>query len=181
MLVYLATNKINGKMYVGQTCQTLEKRWTGHRHPNNYKSHFHFAIKKHGAGSFEIETLVTVQTKLEMDYYERELIKFLDLKNPDKGYNLTDGGEGSPGVVLSEERKRKIGEVAVRANTGRKHSIETRQKVSKSLLRNARTLGHTLTEEHKAKIGKANSVSMLGNKNGLGKIFSEQERQNISA
>lgn len=180
MLVYIITNKINGKQYVGQTSQNLERRWRSHKYPNNYKSHLHAAMRKYGVENFEIETLVIVKTKVEMDFYERELIKFLDFRNSEKGYNLTDGGEGASGALFSEEHKRKIGEAASRANTGRKHTLETRQKVSKSLLGNTRTLGHTQTEEHKVKIGKANSISMLGNKNGAGKIFSEKERKNIS-
>ena len=40
-----------------------------------------------------------------MDYYEQELIRIWDLRNPEKGYNLTDGGGGMLGFKLSDETK----------------------------------------------------------------------------
>lgn len=182
MIVYLITNLINGKRYVGQTNQSLLKRWNGHVYTNvaGEKSHLHSAIRKYGSENFEIVPLVVVETKQESDYYEIELIKALGLRDASNGYNLTDGGEGTVGAVLSEEHKRKIGLASAKFNKGRKHTAETREKVSKSLMGNTRTLGHKLSQETKDKIGRANAVSMLGNKSGLGRVFSQEVRDKIS-
>lgn len=109
MLVYLITNKINEKIYVGQTSQALKQRWSRHQkpYPHRRKSYLYNAIIKYGKENFEVISLVTVQTKQEMDFYEKALIKFLDARNPAIGYNLTDGG-GMLGFKLSEETKQKM-------------------------------------------------------------------------
>ena len=47
------------------------------------------------------------KTKEEANNFEKWLIKMLNARNPQKGYNLTDGGEGTVGIVRSDEWKRK--------------------------------------------------------------------------
>ena len=159
MLVYLITNKINGKRYVGQTSQTLQKRWNRHKSPMNHRnsSYLYNAICKYGAENFIVEPLVIVETKQEMDYYEQELIKVLDLRNPAKGYNLTDGGGGMLGFKLSEETKKKMSshvkseehrlkiskaKMGNKSRTGMKASPEEIRKRSETLT------GRKLSEEH---------------------------------
>ncbi len=187
MIVYSITNKINGKMYVGQTCRSLKVRWSSHTHSNACR-YLHNAIEKYRAENFEIEALVTVQTKEEMDYYEREIIKFLDLRNPEKGYNLTDGGEGTPGRVLSSETKAKISA----ANSGRKRSLkdvarmslthlgkvfpfETRVKMSAAAIGNNRAVGNynrrgvVLSPETKARMSRAQKARYSNNTIGVEK------------
>lgn len=46
-VIYMHENVINGKVYIGQTCQSLEKRW---REGEGYASnnYFYRAIKKYG-------------------------------------------------------------------------------------------------------------------------------------
>ena len=56
MIIYMVTNKINGKAYIGKTIGSLKKRKQKHiscslHNSDNY--HFHNAIKKHGPESFE--------------------------------------------------------------------------------------------------------------------------------
>lgn len=180
MLVYLITNKINGKMYVGQTIRTVAERWGEHKKtsakPSKVSTYLYNAIRKHGAENFEIESLVVVQTKQEMDYYERELIRFLDLRDETKGYNLTDGGDGVLGLKhsekskeknrqahlgtkLSEEHKRKIALTSL----GRTHTEETKIKMSK----------YVKTDEHRRKI----SAAKMGNKSRLGMKDSEETKR----
>jgi group I intron endonuclease len=52
-------------------------------------------------------------------------IREFDSKN--KGYNLTDGGEGVPGRKMSDKTKRKIS----KSHKGLGHSVATRKKLSK--------------------------------------------------
>jgi group I intron endonuclease len=141
MLVYLVTNKINGKRYVGQTSQSLQKRWNRHKSPMNHRrsSYLYNAICKYGAANFDVKPLVIVGTKQEMDYYEQELIKVWDLRNPKKGYNLTDGGGGMLGFKLSEETKRKMSEHV--------KSEEHRKKISAAKMGNKSRTGMTDTPE----------------------------------
>ena len=111
-IIYKAENKINGKVYVGQTTQQFKRRITGHCADvrlNRDNSIFHKAIKKYGFNNFEWEILECCDSKEEMDEMEFHYIKQYKSFGRD-GYNLTLGGEGSLGYIkkLSEEHKRKI-------------------------------------------------------------------------
>ena len=119
--VYVHTNKINGKMYVGQTCQKPERRWNkgGGYRPETY---FGKAIAKYGWDNFEHEIVASNLTKEEADNFEILLIKELNTQNRSYGYNLTAGGEGSSGCVRNEEWRAKQSE----AHKGKKHSEESK-------------------------------------------------------
>jgi len=93
--------------------------------------------------------------------------------------NMTDGGEGSPGVIISEETRKKISE----ANKGRKgcmlgktHSEEARKKISEANKGNTNMLGKTHSEETKKKMSEANT----GKTYMLRKTPSEENRKKIS-
>ena len=90
----------SGKMYVGITKQTPEKRWQNGR---GYKYNYHFsnAIKKYGWENFEHGIIADHLTKDEACQMEKSLIKELNLMNGDFGYNITAGGEGVLGVANS--------------------------------------------------------------------------------
>lgn len=70
-IVYKITNKINGKVYIGQTTETLEKRWKRHcGYQLNDGTYFHNAIKKYGADNFSVELLAEANNQLELDEKE---------------------------------------------------------------------------------------------------------------
>lgn len=144
-------NKINGKKYIGITCQTLNQRF---RNGEGYKSSIHFynAIKKYGWENFEHHVLYDGLSEAEAKDKEIELIKEYDTRNPDKGYNMTPGGEGYSGPDnpifgkhLTDEHKQKISERL----KNRIVSDETRKKRSESLK------GRTFSEETLEKMRKA--------------------------
>lgn len=85
---------------------------------------------------------------------ERFYIRWYGRKDLGTGIlrNMTDGGEGAAGIVISEENKRKIGI----ANKNRKWSEKSRKKVSESLLGNKRLLGYFPSQETRKKISEAN-------------------------
>ena len=103
--VYKHQNLINNKIYIGITSQVPEKRW---RNGLGYYNHpkFYSAIKKYGWENFSHEILYEKLNEQEACKKEQELIKFYDSKN--KGYNLTDGGEGVQGFHHNEITKQKI-------------------------------------------------------------------------
>lgn len=153
MLVYLVTNKENGKKYVGQHAgNNLESYWRRNvwlaERGYQGKRLLYRAICKYHADGFEVKSLVIVGTKQEMDYYEIALIKTWNTTNPEKGYNIVAGGLGSLGV---------------------KHSVETRTKMSKSH-------GHRpMSEDNKRKLLEVNK----GNKYSLGKKMTEENFQKL--
>ena len=48
--IYKVTNQINGKLYIGETIQTISKRWNRHCYDakNGVTDHFHTAIRYYG-------------------------------------------------------------------------------------------------------------------------------------
>ena len=107
--VYAHINKLNGKTYIGQTCQSPERRW---RNGDGYKHSIYFkrAIDKYGWDNFMHLVLYSNLSKKEADYYEILLIKYY--KDIKLSYNITDGGEGITGehTPKSLSHRKKIGD-----------------------------------------------------------------------
>lgn len=99
LVVYKHTNKINGKVYIGQT-GNYNKRCT----PGNYKGciHFYYAIQKYGWDNFDHVFLKTNLTQEEADYWECYFIKLYQSTNPLYGYNISEGG-GHKNVLSGEK------------------------------------------------------------------------------
>jgi group I intron endonuclease len=101
-IIYLATNQINGKVYVGQTTRTVE--WRKRKHYNRLadddNAHFHNALRKYKRSDWTWEILkeMITNTKKEakeiLTKYEKYYIRVLDSKNRLVGYNGTEGGDG---------------------------------------------------------------------------------------
>jgi len=98
MIIYKVTNTVNGKIYIGQTVQTLEKRKDGHEKAafsDRIKpSYFLWALREHGLLAFEWEILQQCNSKKELNAKEIECIQEYNSDNPDIGYNSTLGGSG---------------------------------------------------------------------------------------
>jgi group I intron endonuclease len=145
MQVYLITNKVNGKQYVGQTTKTLGERWSGHKFESRRRKRYplHRAIAKHGQRKFTVQTLRTCASKEELNLVEMLYIALFDTMSP-AGYNLTPGGDSS---YITESTKDKI-----RAkNKGRHLSAATEFKVGHGVSKKVRN------KMRKAKLGKKQS------------------------
>lgn len=101
--IYKYTNKVNGKIYIGQTIQSLEKRAKYNGLGYIHCKHFYSAIQKYGWESFIPEILEEV-TEEEADEREMYYIqKYNSIKN---GYNIDLGGHIEK--HRSEETKKKL-------------------------------------------------------------------------
>ena len=200
MIVYIVTNKLNGKRYVGMTSRSLEVRWNEHKRaatkdePEFYISR---SMRKHGAENFDIQVIEECASCEALVEAEKAWIASLGTFGPG-GYNLTAGGEGTPGRVTSEATKKLLSEIAKArppataehrknisiANSGENNaffgkgwgrhgplSIEAKKKMSIA------HTGKTLTEEHKKNIGLA-GIGRIGP--NLGKIFDDSVRTKMS-
>lgn len=144
-VVYIHRNLINGKVYIGQTCN-LSERWRsgGKNYFNSIK--FFNAIKKYGWNNFSHEVLYDNLNQEAANTLEKELIEKYDSIN--NGYNLKEGGARGAlseeslkkmrdsirkGFVEHPERREKIRQKAL----GRQDTPETRHKRS---LSNRRTI-----------------------------------------
>ena len=107
--IYLITNLINNKKYVGQTIQPVSRRWSGHisesKKPDTPMV-IARAINKYDKSNFKIETLETVsntsQQELEnqLNELEKSYIAKYDSTNRDYGYNVDEGGR--TGTVMKK-------------------------------------------------------------------------------
>ena len=105
--VYKITNKINGKIYIGQTTSTFDKRYNGNI-ANTHNKHLRSAIEKYGIDNFIVDKEFRVATsKEELNKLEKECIEMYKSNTSEFGYNKTSGGES---YEFSEEIKRKISE-----------------------------------------------------------------------
>ena len=85
LIVYKITNKINGKIYIGQTIHTLEYRLG--QHQRNNSSNIGSAIIKYGIENFKAEVIAECNSVEEMDKLERYFIKKFKSIVP-FGYNV---------------------------------------------------------------------------------------------
>ena len=107
MYVYIVTNKINGKKYIGLSVN---------KKPSFRKSYFGSgrlikqAIEKYGKDNFSKEIIRDFQNENDARKFEKELIETNDAVASPMFYNLAGGGYGgaSPGRVLSQLTKDKI-------------------------------------------------------------------------
>jgi group I intron endonuclease len=85
--IYLHRNRINGLVYVGQTCQKPEDRW---RKGAGYKGNTFFFrdINNYGWDNFDHIILEENLTKEMADERESYYIKLYDSTNPLNGYNI---------------------------------------------------------------------------------------------
>lgn len=117
----------NSKVYIGITRCRVADRW---KNGLGYEYQvFGRAVRKYGWENITHEVLYENLTEDEAKRLEQELIKEFDSKNPEHGYNRTDGGDGVKGYEYTEEVLDKMRQHANRmwANP------ETREKLLKHL------------------------------------------------
>lgn len=122
MIIYKATNIVNGKNYIGKT-SNLRLRKNNHfseafsmKHPNNY---FHNAIRKHGRINF-VFRIVDECRKEDVDILEEKYIREFKSHFTENGYNLTYGGDGGDTTSMHPKRKEII-DKRRKSNSGENH------------------------------------------------------------
>lgn len=127
-IVYKHTNKTNGKVYIGITCQRIHDRWKG---GHGYRSqYFSRAIKKYGWDGFIHEIVAENLSKEDACELERILIKSYRSTETEYGYNQALGGDG--GGMYNKH-----------------HSESAKKKISKARKENG------FTEDHKRHISES--------------------------
>lgn len=162
MIIYKITNTINDKIYIGQTILKLSERINGHYadskrdRKDKIKTKISLAIFKYGFKNFNFEIIAKASCQDELNEIEKKYIKLYNSNIDNFGYNLLSGG-----------------------NQGGKHSEETKLKISKKLKENPINywLGKTHSIESNKKRSEASKGKLCPQR---GRIFTEQERLNIS-
>ena len=148
----------NGKVYIGITFRKPETRWSN---GNGYsrQKHFYATIKKYGWENIKHEILFENLSKEDACQKEIELIAQYKSNDPEFGYNQSLGGEsGNFGRRHSEETKQKMSEAQKGEKNhgfGKHLSEETKKKISEA------HKGKPLSKEHVAKIAEANKKTVI--------------------
>lgn len=145
--VYIHTSP-SGKKYVGITGKEPEERWG--LNGSNYilDRCFWRAIQKYGWENIKHEIVATglskdAACKMEVDLIEKLKTNCSKYQNPIFGYNMTAGGDGTFGYRFSDSQRKHLSDIRKgkpnnhlignKINVGRKHSNETKHKISESL------------------------------------------------
>lgn len=118
-IIYKIINKINNKVYIGQTKNGFNKRYDAkgvgiervyNYYKNNittgkYNQHLINSIKKYGCNNFEVVEILDVAfSKKELDIKEKVYISIFDSTNKSKGYNKRDGGNDGFQTIESKNK-----------------------------------------------------------------------------
>ena len=148
--IYVMTNSVNKKVYVGQTIRELIPYFRTDftraikNNEKDRKPKLYNAMRKYGEDAFTIKVLAKTPDKMYADKLEQFFIKILKSQDRSKGYNVASGGGGSFGYKRSiTEREREL-----RRQNGlkRKHTQEEKDKIRQA------HLGKPKSEAHKAKL-----------------------------
>lgn len=127
MIIYIVKNKINNKIYIGQTRNDLKKRWQDHLGASRRGSlaPIHQAIRKYGVDCFVLEILYSCNSLEEMDAKEIEFIKQMAPQ-----YNIHHGGNTS----FSKEHSQRVKDAMQRPDVVAKISkVKTDPTINKKL------------------------------------------------
>lgn len=143
---YRATNLVNGKNYIGQTVagrwkdgqNAIKERWkeeVGEAYRREARGenlrYIENAIIKYGPENFELLEQDVACSQSELDAKETRGIKDYDTMNPDKGYNLKEGGRGGRLSEVAKENLSKAGTKKWQEKEYREKQTKERQERAK--------------------------------------------------
>lgn len=136
MYIYKITNKINNKIYIGQTTRTIQQRWIEHQYfalNQNGDTYFCRALRKYGVENFEIEKIDETSSQEELNKKEKHWIKYYN--SCEEGYNSTTGGEAGNTYINKtveelEKIKTKIRQSKIGGNNPQSKKVKCRNELT---------------------------------------------------
>lgn len=118
MEIYIIRNKVNDKVYIGQTVRGYLSRFKEHidkiRKYPKYDHPLYNSIRKYGVDKFYVELLKTCNSIEDLNYWEEFYIKEFNSIAPN-GYNLLPGGNNRKHNQLTKDKIK--AEMAIRIQT----------------------------------------------------------------
>ena len=112
LLIYKITNKVNDKVYIGQSIRPVKKRFNRHLNDalnNKLDTHFARAIRKYGKDNFICEVIDTATDQNDLTLKEQYWIRYYDSVN--MGYNETDAIQKCGGNTYASKTKEELLEI----------------------------------------------------------------------
>lgn len=171
--IYLTTNIINGKKYIGKHYGELDDSYLGSG------TALLRAIEKYGKQAFKRDILFISKNEKENNIKEKEFIKIFNAVEDENFYNIAEGGDGGNIFkTLPKERQEQLKERARQQCSGsgnpmygKHHSEETKEKLRKI------DKSYTQTEEYRQNM----SLIKMGKLNGMyGRQHSEESKEKMS-
>lgn len=159
--IYLTTNIINNKKYIGQHCGEINDKYLGSGIA------LQKAIKFYGKENFKKEILKICEKKEDLDYWEKYFIKQYNAYEDKNFYNLTEGGQKGDGWKAAnrwfknhpeEAKKLYLKNYENLKNWKEKHPKDYQEKVIKALLRGSakwRANNPEKVKQHMIKVNEA--------------------------
>jgi len=161
MIIYKSTNKITGKIYIGQTTNTLDKRIKSHLKESKIDSNrpFMLSINKYGIDNFIFEMIDSSDNLDELNDKEIYWINFYNSVSPN-GYNVTGGGQGKK-MISTNELSKRISKGLQNSKKWQKikNSEEYLKKREEKFINSAK--GKKFSTKHKEKIWEKNKERIL--------------------
>lgn len=157
MIIYKITNRVSGKIYIGQTNRDINQRLKEHTFPSSGCKAIRDAIIKYGVENFTIEEVAKASSQDQLNILEKVHIETLETLAP-KGYNLKDGGNSQyfAPETLKKMRQAKLGSTV---------SGEVKQKMS---------------ETHKKRFADNPELAMIRSKQTKAHWEDPEYRENLS-
>jgi group I intron endonuclease len=178
--IYKITNKINNKIYIGQTIHSIHSRFLKHKtiarvKNSDYKA-IHKAINKYGEDNFLLELVEECHSMEELNNKETEYIKQFNSLSPN-GYNLCTGGFNkipSPETIqkIKDTRKRRA-ITRIHMKTGERRTYNSITEAIEEGFTNS-SITYCLSKKHKHHAGyywiyAENELEIIKTKNDLRK------------
>jgi len=174
MIIYKATNKLNGKVYVGQTCKTLAQRIKQHHKSSQHpRSVFHKALAKYGVLGFDWTVLQEgIDSKEELDQLEVAYQK--QHRCVEEGYNMVYMGSGGLNQEAMRVNRQKRGKVWEDIYSEVGLDVMRKSVIPNLIEQGAQYRFNVIPSDTQKR------YASLGGKSHLGKKESDQTRKHIS-
>lgn len=158
--IYKIENKVNGKIYIGQTTRNLNKRIYEYKSAynlNKFNNEYLLnAFKKYGWDNFEFKIVDSAQTIEELNTKEIKYIQQYKSNDKKIGYNIHNGGRNSIPHTETLERMSK-------SHSGIKQTENwINKRIAKAGTGEAKKYGKKKTDEEKLYLSKNSPKYWLG-------------------
>lgn len=148
-VIYLIRNNINNKIYIGQTIQDFDKRYSSGIEKTHNK-HLKRSIEKYGVDNFYIDKEFDIAySQDELNRLEKMYIRMYNATDKRYGYNIREGGLNTK---LAESTKQKLSEARLGRFKGEENPMFGKHHTEESKKKMAVNKGKPMSEEQKEKL-----------------------------